>query len=53
MTTSAMVSSRVNCTSVTEARIVSVRSARIETWTDGGSVLVSFGSSASRGRPFE
>src|SRR5450432_2337802 len=45
MTTSAMVSSNVNCTSETEARIVSVRSARTETCTDGGSVPVNFGNS--------
>ena len=36
MTTSATVSSSVNCTSCTDARIVSVRSARTSTWTDGG-----------------
>ena len=44
MTTSATASSNVNCTSRTEARIVSVRSARTSTWTDGGSVPVNRGS---------
>src|SRR5215471_21183957 len=43
ITTSAMVSSNVNCTSRTEARIVSVRSASTSTCTDGGNVLVSRG----------
>src|SRR6478609_4098859 len=38
ITTSAMVSSNVYCTSRTDARIVWVRSARIETYTDGGTV---------------
>ena len=46
MTTSATVRISVNCTSFTDARMVSVRSARIATFTEGGSVLVSFGRSA-------
>ena len=44
ITTSAMVSSNVYCTSRTDARIVSVRSARMETCTDGGRVPVNRGS---------
>jgi hypothetical protein len=36
MTTSATVSSNVNCTSATEARMVSVRSEMTETFTAGG-----------------
>ena len=36
MTTSATVSSNVNCTSATEARMVWVRSEMIETFTAGG-----------------
>src|SRR4029077_16632709 len=43
ITTSAMVRSNVNCTSRTDARIVSVRSASTSTCTDGGNVLVSRG----------
>ena len=35
-TTSATVSTSVNCTSVTEARMVSVRSLRMEICTEGG-----------------
>ncbi len=46
ITTSTMVRSRVNCTSLTDARIVSVRSERTETLTEGGSVAVSFGKRA-------
>ena len=46
ITTSTTVSSSVNCTSFTEARMVSVRSVRIATFTEGGSDARSFGSSA-------
>src|ERR1700726_1719027 len=42
-TTSATVSNNVNCTSWTDARIVSVRSARTSTWTEGGIEAVSRG----------
>ncbi len=46
ITTSAMVSSSSNCTSATDARIVLVRSVRIRTSIEAGSVEVSCGSSA-------
>ena len=46
MTTNTTVRTRVNCTSSTEARIVSVRSVRTLTLTDGGIVAVNCGSSA-------
>src|SRR3984893_15515078 len=44
-TTKATVKMSVNCTSRTEARIVSVRSVRIETCTVGGIEAVNLGSS--------
>ena len=44
-TTSATVSSSENCTSCTEARIVTVRSVRIETFTSAGRLAWSCGSS--------
>ena len=43
-TTSATVSSSENCTSCTEARIVTVRSVRIETFTSAGRLAWSWGS---------
>ena len=46
MTTSATVSSNVNCTSATEARMVSVRSEMIETFTAAGIDASSTGSIA-------
>ena len=46
MTTSATVSSNVNCTSATEARMVWVRSEMIETFIAGGIDASSCGSSA-------
>ena len=45
-TTSAIVSTSVNCTSVTEARMVSVRSPKMDSVTDEGSESRSLGSSA-------
>ena len=45
ITTSAMVSSNSNCTSSTEARIVLVRSVRVETVIDFGSVSFNCGRS--------
>src|SRR5947209_6845614 len=44
-TTSTTVSSKVNCTSWTEARMVSVRSFRMDTFTVGGSAVRSLVSS--------
>ena len=46
ITTSPTVSTRVNCTSSTEARIGSVRSVSTSTFTDGGIVAVNCGRSA-------
>ena len=46
ITTSATVSSNVNCTSATEARMVSVRSETTETLTAGGIEASSTGSMA-------
>ena len=46
ITTNPTVSSNVNCTSRTEARMVSVRSVRIETLTEVGSVACKRGRSA-------
>ena len=43
ITTSAMVSTSVNCTSATDARIVCVRSVRTVTFTDAGSETCSCG----------
>src|SRR6266550_7489230 len=43
ITTSATVSNSVNCTSVTDARMVSVRSPKMETVTDDGSEARSLG----------
>ncbi len=45
MTTSATVNSSVNCTSSTDARMVSVRSVRMLTFTDGGITAVNCGNS--------
>ena len=46
ITTSAMVSSKVNCTSEIEARMVSVRSPKMESFTDDGSVARKRGNNA-------
>ena len=46
ITTSATVSSSVNCTSAMAARIVVVRSVTTEIFSEGGRLAVSFGSSA-------
>ena len=46
ITTRAMVSSKVNCTSEIEARMVSVRSPKMESFTDDGSVARKRGSNA-------
>src|SRR5215467_743449 len=43
MTTRQIVSSIVNCTSCTAARVTSVRSIISSTWTEGGSDCCSFG----------
>src|SRR5271169_1609362 len=45
-TTSATVSINSNCTSETEARMVVVRSVRIETWTEDGKVAFNCGKRA-------
>src|SRR2546425_8234606 len=44
MTTSATVSISSNCTSLTEARMVVVRSVKTETWTEEGIEALSCGS---------
>ena len=46
ITTSAMVSSRVNCTSCTDSRIDSDRSTSTSSETEGGSCARKLGSSA-------